>query len=237
MKKDEVVIRKFLCYLRSINVIDNCEPRFPDKKNRTTKDIDCTCANIAIEHTSIDILKDRRKNSAYVKKFLNHLEKKLLCLELNNLTITIQDNLITKNHDWEDIAKILVAGILINIETIRTKKIQKINYKSYIYYAKQNTANKNILKISSSKYDYNNISDQLFDKCLKLNKYANKNKILLIENYDDSLQQLEVIEDMLFRSLDKSANCLPDQLWLADSCDLDSTEFSDMTYLLEKKLS
>lgn len=97
------VITAFVSHLKDLGHPVNLVDRWPDKENRSSKDIDAVSGNFAIEHTSIDAVDDLRQRNDWFMKAAGELESELNPSMKFRLRINFDYESVDKGQDWKKI--------------------------------------------------------------------------------------------------------------------------------------
>jgi len=97
---DRIVIDAFVVYLRDHGHPTLQVDRRPDDENRASSDIDAIAGTFAIEHTSIDTLRNQRRDSDWYMRTVGGIEQDLHGRLAFRLNITLEYTALTKGQDW-----------------------------------------------------------------------------------------------------------------------------------------
>src|SRR5262249_29081367 len=104
-------IEAFVAYLRDHGHPGLSIDRCPDKENRESSDIDAIAGRFAIEHTSVDTLRNQRQYADWFTRVVNGLEAELSPSLPCRLRITVEYHAVSTGQDWPKIRQALRAWI------------------------------------------------------------------------------------------------------------------------------
>ena len=110
-EKAKKVIESFVTHLRNLGYPCSNVERWPDEENRDSKDIDAITGKFAIEHTSIDAIPNQRRDSAWFLRVVGGLESEITCPLPFRLGITLKNDAIGTEQDWNSIRAALKRWI------------------------------------------------------------------------------------------------------------------------------
>ncbi len=244
--KDSDVVDEFIVHLRNNGHPDLFVEVRPDKENRhdptPSPDIDAIAGKYAIEHTSIDTIRNQRRDSDWFMKAAGGLENELKKISGFRLKIMFEYDAITKGQNWPLIKDSLKNWINEEAHNIVDghcviKDIPGIPFTMHIFKASDREPRVIFSRFSPTD---ETLPDRIFEqferKSQKLSKYQDKGltTILLIESDD-----LALMDDMLMLESTKTAypKGLPvgvDKIWFADTSIQSAIEFMDFTPHIEK---
>ena len=210
---------------------------YPDKKNRTTLDIDAIAGPFAIEHTSIDTIPNQRLNSDRFLKVIGNLEQEFANLPFY-LGITFENSAITIGQDWIAIREALKNWILEDTPNLSVDKpytpykVPGIPFKIYV------TKNRDLSgRLRFSRFDPgdntlpNRVKDLFNRKAAKLKKYQRdgKTRLLLVENNDIALMNDYKLLNAIQQAYPDSLPDGIDEIWYADTSIEDESRFVNFT--------
>ena len=186
--KDYDIIDTFIEHLRKNHYPEITVTRYPDKENRSTSDIDAIAGPFAIEHTSIDVLPNQRRNNDWFKKVTGNLEQEFESHLSFRMSITLPYDAVNKEkgQDWISIQKAFRSWIFENSQPLEFGKhiltnIPGIPFQFEVY--KRSSHIPGIAFSRSQPHD-NSLSyriKELFDrKSKKLKRYKDLGKITIL---------------------------------------------------------
>ena len=246
--QDYDVVDAFIEHLREHGYPDLPVPSYPDKKNRTTPDIDAVTGYLAIEHTSIDTIPNQRRNNDWFLQVTQGLKEEFSHQLSFSLDINFYDGAITEGQGWKKIRQ----GFKNWINQEKDKpclpngshwldNVPDIPFSFHVIKGHDLPLDVNFGRFPPDNTNLSGRIKQLFDrKAKKLKKYQNlgKTTILLIENNDKALMDvqgrkiLKAIQEAYPFSLPDGV----DKIWYVDTAELpDRIVFKDFTSDLSAK--
>ena len=209
---------------------------YPDKVNRSSTDIDAIAGRFAIEHTSIDTIRNQRLNNDWFGQVIGGLEQDFRGQFPFKLSITIPYDAITKGQDWTAIRTALKSWIRGKSPHLGYGKHNLHNIPGIPFQLdvdKQRSQNPSLVFLRPKPQD-DTLScriKKLFDrKAKKLKKYKDlgKTTVLLIESNDIALMGIQG-----WKILNAIREAYPlglpigiDEIWYVDTAEL--PELPDM---------
>jgi hypothetical protein len=234
---DTDVVNAFVEYLRS-NFYPNLKiDKRPEKDNRSSKDIDALAGQFAIEHTSIDTVKNQTRDSAWFLEVFGGIEAEISDHLNYRLSITLPYDGIRRGQNWPSIREALKNWILHFSSMLRDGRhlIDNVTKIPFQFHANKATDRKPGLifyRLSPVDNDFvNRLQAHLNRKAKKLEPYQGKGfkTILLVESDDIALMDegfmLDGIRTAFSRDLPKGV----DQIWYADTSIPESILFHNFT--------
>lgn len=236
------VITAFVGHLKDLGYSVKLVDRWPDKENRSSKDIDAIAGNFAIEHTSVDAMDDLRQRNDWFMKAAGNLESELNSKMQFRLRINIDYEAIDTGQNWKDIKRLLKDWILndspllsegthqISITGIpfvlRVEK--RSNEPSGLFFSRSIDKTKETLEHS--------VGPLIIRKAEKLAPYTQKGMtgVLLIQTEDLALMNHIRFTQAVMASF---PNALPEgvsAIWYADASIPNALEFRDINALIER---
>ena len=109
---DKQVVLAFIDYLQKNGHSGLKVDRIPDDENRASADVDAIAGEFAIEHTSIDTVRNQRRDSDWFKKVVGELGAELSAKMTIRLKIAIPYHGIKKEQNWSEIRNALRSWII-----------------------------------------------------------------------------------------------------------------------------
>ena len=240
--KDYEVIDAFIKHLRKHGYPELKISEHPDKKNRTSSDIDAIADPFAIEHTSIDTIPYQRRNSDWFMKVTDGLEEEFSSQLSFRLSISFDDGSIEKGQDWEKIRQGFKNWINEEKNNQRLadgphyiENVPDIPFPFHVIKDHEDPSpGVRFSRFPPENRDLPNRVKKLFDKkAKKLRKYQDMGKItvLLVENNDIALMDIQGLE--LLKAIQEAYPFgLPlgvDKIWYVDTADSDRITFKNFT--------
>lgn len=236
MKTDKIVITEFINQLNTYRDSNLNIYSWPDEVNRTTKDVDALVKSkyqkIAIEHTSIDVLPNQRKDDAVYHQVVKGIREELIDKLKYRITILIPSFSITKGHNYKQLRESLKNWLLDNIPDLPFGKVTIINSGlPFQFEVKKEESGPNKIAIGrDTPFDNTftkRLSSKLKEKSAKLQNYKQTDfkTIILVENSDIQLMSSEIIFNGLHDINSDFEKDSVDEIWFADTAIKNSLEF------------
>ncbi len=234
--QDIEIVKLFVEHLKESLNLDIKIDSIPEESN--SSDIDAIAGPYAIEHTSIDTIKNQRRDNNWFSQSIEGLESYFKDKLDYRLWIQIEYDGIKKGQTWKKNRELIMRWIqneshnlsygknlVVQIEgldfTLRVNKIPKEELGTGVVF----------VRVISEDFDPQNeipyrLKLLIDTKLNKLGKYSNHIKILLIENSDLALMNSQLMMDVINKAINE---CLPteiDELWYADSSSYPVVKFS-----------
>ena len=209
----------------------------PDEENRQTTDIDAIAGPYAIEHSSVDTVRDQRRDSAWFLEVLKPLEEEFSGSLPFRLTLTFPYEGIQRGQQWPRITAALLGWIRVESPRLAygAHEVRATHEIPFGFRAMKRKSDRPGLSVGrfapDTKTFPSRLREQLDRKATKLSRYKNEGKItlLLVESDDIALMDDSIMWDSLRQAY---PNGLPegvDQVWYADTSIPKEVLFTDMT--------
>lgn len=237
---DEAIVYAFVEYLRS-NFYPNLKiDGRPEKDNRSSEDIDALAGPFAIEHTSIDTVKNQTRDSAWFLEVVGGLETEISNKLNYRLGIVLPYKGIRSGQNWLSIRATLKDWILNSSSNLSDGRhlidnITGIPFQFHVSKISNRKPGLFFSRLAPVENDFlNRLKTHLNRKARKLKPYQGKGykTILLVESDDIALMDegimLERIRSAFSRHLPKGV----DQIWYADTSIPENILFYNFTELI-----
>jgi len=236
MMTDCEVIEAFVAYL-----CDHGHPglrvnRWPDKENRKSRDIDAISGPFAIEHTSIDTLRNQRQHDDWFEKVVGGLEAELSITAACRLRITLEYHAVTTGQDWPAVRRALKTWIVNEVPTLPDGRSCLEDVVGVPFRINATKVSHRPPRISFARHEplddtlHARIRDLFDRKAQKLSKYKGDwITVLIVENSDIALMNTEKLIGAIHQAYPAGIPSDIDQLWYADTAIPDDIEFYDIT--------
>ena len=237
---DKEIIGFFVKYLTDHGDPEIKVETWPDEEERQSTEIDALAGTFAIEHTSIDIIPDQRRDAAYFVQVVKSLEDEFRGKLTFRLILTFPYDGIKTGQDWPKIKTALRNWVLAEAPklSIGHHVINDVPDVSFEFYANKRSSNRTgVLFGRFVPYDKTlpaRLRQKLDRKVEKLSRYKGQNKttILLVESDDIALMNDEIIRDGLRLAYPDGLPQGLDQIWLADTSIPEDILFTEMTQVV-----
>ena len=227
--EDKEIIVKFIEQLNRANDSSVKIDSFPD--------IDAIAGKYAIEHTSIDTIKNQRRDSDWFMKVIEGLEKKFSSTLDYRLNITFPWDSVKPGQDWPIIRSSLYKWILKESPNCAdghcwVEDIQNIPFKFFIRKSSDRTPG---LFFARFEPEDDSLSDrlsiQLQRKIKKLSLYKEQGKetILIVDSNDIALMNQWRMTEAVFTAFSEGFPKGLDQIWYADTTLPNNLIFDNIT--------
>ncbi len=237
--RDCDVIKAFIAYLQKNGYSELRIDRWPDKEIRSSSEIDAIAGCFAIEHTSIDTLKDQRWNSSWFTQLIGDIESKIsdklwfrLQIALNYWDVSknlkkhnnlnqIRENLkiwiLNQSKQLSDGSHtgIKISGVPFSIDVTK-----RSDCRPGVFFIRYKIEDDTLSKRTTS---------LLCRKAKKLFKYPNFIKLLLLESSDIALMNKPKMFGLIRESLATDFLNGIDEIWYADTS-MQSIQSIDITF-------
>lgn len=212
----------------------------PDQINRETPDIDAIAGPFAIEHTSIDTVKDQRRDSARFKCVVGDIEQELEGKLPFRLYVWFKYDAVSKGQDWAAICIALkkwvinespylpdgksvaadIPGIPFQLEILKSS-----DRPGGVYFARTEPKDSNLAE---------RVREILERKATKLAKYQAPATItvLLVESDDIAIMSEPKMLEAICEAFPDGPPQGVDQVWFADTTISGRLRFVDFTSFL-----
>lgn len=219
--------------------------RWPDKENRTEREIDAVAGDFAIEHTSVDSVTDQRQRSASYLRVVGGLDPLLKKHVGCGFTVTLEYDAIGKGMDWSRARASLQKWIEEEAPLLQDGSHKVVLPASdptevpiVMHIRRGSVARATGFSRCEPKDDSlaRRIRETVDRKVEKLSKYHGGafTTVLLIENYDIALMnKVKMLEGVQEAYPDKCPQGV-DEIWYADTSIPDKPQFYDFTRRLVK---
>lgn len=239
---DRDVIKAFVNHLRANGYPSIEIDRWPEDENRNTPEIDAIAGPFAIEHTSVDILLNQRRDSDWFMQAIGGIGSELKDITFR-LRIWIEYDAIAKGQNWSKIRHAIKTWIVSDASQLTDgrhviENIAGVPFPICIFKHSDSPPGVHVGRLGPPDDTLPSRIRRLFGrKTEKLAKYhkSGKTTVLLVENYD--LAQMNS-QDMLKAIQEAYPNGLPesvDKIWYADTSIPDKVEFYNYTSELVRK--
>ncbi|MCD4693361.1 MAG: hypothetical protein K8R79_10640 [Calditrichales bacterium] len=236
MATQEVLIEEFIKQINKYYNTNLIITEWPDKVNRTTKEIDAIAETerlkIAIEHTSIDVLPNERRDDSRFYQIVGGLRNELINKLKFRVTIIIPSYSITKGYDYKKVRENLKNWLLKNVPTLtfgsKTILADGIPFEFEI---KKEKSGRNKIAIGRDVPLDNTFVDRLSyilnEKSQKLQRYEKEDykTVILVENSNIQLMSEDKIYNAVHSRNSKFSKNSVDEIWFADTSIENSFEF------------
>lgn len=236
MKRQDIIISEFIVYLTKTRSIPFQIICWPDKLNRSSKDIDAIAEGddirIAIEHTTIDTVNKQREDSDRFMKVFKEIETHLFTKVADKIRLTVDFYVVQNKINWQKLQQTLKDWLEKNIPTLpfgsAYHNIPNIPFKVHIN--KQASINPSF-RIGrfppENKTLPKRIASSISRKMEKLAPYKKKGykTFLLIENNDIALMSLALLKSSVKIVMKKKLVKELDEIWYADTSIPNDLEF------------
>ncbi|CAG1065031.1 hypothetical protein BAC1_00607 [uncultured bacterium] len=224
-KSDRNVIEAFIVFLRRNGYPSLYIEEWPEDRNRNLREIDAIAGRFAIEHTSIDTIREQRRNSDWFMKAIGSLKEELEKKIFFRLTITIAHDAVSKGQRWKEIHKAIKNYILDTVPSLSDgqhtiDKIADVPFPLQITKASHRPPGIFIYRTVPSDETLPVRIKALFDdKAKKLERYKIENftTVLLVENNDLALMNDSIMYESIKNAYPAGIPTSVDQLWYADT--------------------
>lgn len=231
------IIDAFLAHLKNRGLSRLEVDRRPDSENRDSSDIDAIAGTFAIEHTSIDVLPNQRRNSDWFMRIAGGLEKQLPIKPSFRLTVTLEYDAVTKGQEWAAIRQTLKSWVIEEAPRLVDGRhvIDDIPGVPFRLYVKKATDRPPGVFFARFEPADNTLPDrirrQLDRKIGKLAKYhrSGMKTVLLVENDDIALMNEWKMLNAIREAYPGGPPAVVDEIWYADTSIPSEIEFSDFT--------
>ena len=243
-RKPSDVIYEFVAFQAKYHHPGLCVHRRPDCENRNSPDIDAIAGIFAIEHTSIDSVKDQREKDYQFDQVILDLEKKLSWQLPFYLRIVFDYDAITKGQNWSEIHEALQRWILdvsprLEYGEYDFDKIPSIPFTLHVDKRMQCEMGRGLYFVRKTpdelRPDPDRIQEQLDRKAKTLAKYQNcgKTTVLLIESYDPFLMNESIMVTAIRSAYSGALPHGVDKIWYAPNTSIEGRiKFKDITGVL-----
>ncbi len=239
---DRDVIKVFVDHLRANGYPSIEIERWPEDENRNTPEIDALAGPFAIEHTSVDILSNQRRDSDWFMQAIGGIGSELKDITFR-LRIWIEYEDVAKGQNWSKIRQALKTWIVSEASRLTDGRhviedIAHVPFRICVIKHSDRPPAVHVGRFAPPDDTLPSRIHTLFErKGQKLAKYRKSGKItvLLVENYDLALMN---DQDMLKAIQEAYPNGLPesvDKIWYADTSIPDKVEFYNYTSELVRK--
>ena len=244
---DTTIICYFVEHLKNNGYPDIRIERIPDKEKvggDKKKDIDAIAGNFAIEHTSVDTIKNQTRDSARFLKVVKDLEAEISPKLNYRLNLTIPYEGIRKGQNWSSVSEALKQWIINTSPNLTDGRhiidnASNIPFQFYARKAKERKPGLFFGRLSPDNNDFvDRLRNQIQRKAIKLKPYSVKGyqTILLLESDDIALMD----EGIMLDGVRKSFNCqMPNgvnEIWYADTGISDNIVFNNFTEAILKAI-
>jgi hypothetical protein len=235
---DRDVINAFIAFLRENGHPGLQVERWPDEENHVSQDIDAIAGHFAIEHTSIDVLPEQRRDSDWFMKAVGGIEDELPCRPAFRLTITIDWDAVRKGQNWASIRQSLKDWIIVGAPQLEDGHhiLDHVPGIPFPFHVQKSTGRNPRVICRRFGPDSDSWPDrlriQLDRKADKLAKYhdAERITVLLIENDDIALMNRLDLRNALRSAYPSGHPRGVDQFWFADTSLPSKIQFWDLTF-------
>lgn len=240
---DKQVVLAFIDYLQKNGHSGLKLDRIPDNENRASADVDAIAGEFAIEHTSIDTVRDQRRDSDWFVKAVGELEAELSAQITFRLKIIIPYDGIKTGQNWSIIRQafhsfvISVAPSLPDGQHVIQNHLN-IPFEFRITKASERTPGLFFYRIAPDDDTLSlRIQEQFDRKAEKLTKYKQNGKttILLVESGDIALMDKQIMLDAIRVAYGGNLPKEVDNIWYADTSISPYIEFQDFTQILQSQ--
>jgi hypothetical protein len=234
---DKRLILAFVEYLRhhghptlEVERWPDCEP-----ENRNREEIDAIAGRFAIEHTSVEVLKNQRGADQLFLRFFDGFENEVVPHLSCYLDIALDYYAIERCHDWESRREILKELIISECPGWPSgyKKVDQISGLPFGMIVWKRGHIEPGINISRMPRDDETMVARLRDlvvrKINKLKKYSNHTRLLLTENSDIALMNTGRLITALAQAFPNGLPNSVDAIWFANTSIPDKIEFEDLT--------
>jgi len=239
---DRDVIKAFVNHLRANGYPSIKIDRWPEDENRNTPEIDAIAGPFAIEHTSLDIICNQRRDSDWFMQAIGGIGSELKDITFR-LRIWIEYDAVAKGQNWSKIRQAIKTWIVSDASRLTDGRhviedIAGVPFRICVFKHSDRPPGVNVGRLGPPDDTLPSRIRMLFErKSEKLAKYhkSGKTTVLLVENYDLALIN---DQDMLKAIQEAYPNGLPesvDKIWYADTSIPDKVEFYNYTSELVRK--
>ena len=233
---DRDVIKAFANHLRANGYPSIEIDRWPEDENRNMPEIDAIAGPFAIEHTSVDILPNQRRDSGWFMKAIGGIGSELNDITFR-LTILIEYDAVSKGQNWSKIRQAIKKWILSDASRLSNGRhliedIPGVPFRIWVYKHSDRPPAVHVRRLGPPDDTLPSRIRTLFErKAEKLANYhkSGKTTVLLVEDYDiaqmNSQDMLKAIQQAYPNGLPESV----DKVWYADTSIPDNVEFHNFT--------
>lgn len=239
VSQDEL-IESFVSHLKSTFFSGLRITDWPDKRNRTTPDVDALAESsnqrVAIEHTSVDSLPDQPQDDARFLEVLGNLEDELRGQIPLHLVVAIDFGAVPTGVEWRAIRHMLGGWLLTNLATFSHEhteyRIPGIPFLVEVWTRTGGPPGLFTARRQPAKDDFSTrLRPLLSEKVSKLESYRKKGyfTILLVESSDIALMSRGKLAAAIDAAYSSETLTCPDSIWYADTDISGDLEFSEVT--------
>jgi len=239
---DRDVIKAFVNYLRANGYPSIEIDRWPEDENRNRPEIDGIAGPFAIEHTSVDTLRNQRRDSDWFMQAIGDIGSELHDITFR-LRIYIEYDVVAKGQNWSRIRQAIKTWIASDASRLTDGRhviedISGVPFRMCVIKHSDRPPGVHVGRLGPSDNTLSSRMCTLFDrKAQKLARYhrTGKTTVLLVENDDLALMNnphmLKAIQEAFPNGLPESVN----EVWYADTSIPEKVEFYNYTSELVRK--
>lgn len=240
---EKELIRKFVSHLKGKGFSAVEVDCWPDEENRNSSDIDAIAGPFAIEHTSVDTIKNQRLKSDWFLKVVGELEAEFLNKVPYRLDIIFHFESINKGQNWQSIRNALNSWItnyspLLSDGKHKINGIEGIPFEFHAIKASIRHPGLTFARIDpGDKTLAARLRQQLSKKAEKLAFYKKDGKttVLLVESDDIALMNRHIMLEALRTAFTDQPLKSVEQIWYADTSIPSEVLFYDFTVPFRKE--
>ncbi len=210
--------------------------RWPDKDDRTTREIDAVAGNFAIEHTSIDTVPHQRRDSDWFRQVVGDIEQTLQVRPDFRLEIVAEYGAVAKGQNWPMIREAIAEWIINAAPKMPDghhvlRDLAGVPFTLHVFKASDRPPRLVFGRCAPKDcQSVDHYAGQLHSKVQKLTKYHDVGyaTVLIIESSDIALMNDSIMVEALTRVFPTGLPAGLDQIWYADTT-LREVQFSKLT--------
>ena len=242
LMNDRDVIKAFVNHLRANGYPSIEIDCWPEDENRNMPEIDAIAGPFAIEHTSIDVLPNQRRDSHWFTKAIGDIGDELEDITFR-LRIWIEYDAVAKGQNWSKIRKAIKIWIASDAARLTDGQhviddIPGVPFRISVIKQSDRPPGVYVGRLGASDDTLSSRMRMLFDrKAKKLVRHhrTGKTTVLLVENDDlalmNNLHMLKAVQEACPNGLPESV----DKFWYADTSIPEKVEFYNYTSELVRK--